>query len=162
VPYVVDRTVMLAEFGRSVVVSATPIKSASTTAVLEIATAVDVAIIETAAIAKSTTSASWSISRNTSADSYVGSVYAHRCGTELLAFRGDTRTNLDVGLFYDHTALKLTAASPAMLRGQSPLTIGVGEPRDGNDTDAGLIVAAISGTEAYTPPSLSLSVQAVR
>jgi hypothetical protein len=156
---------VFAELGRSVVVSATsttPIKSASTTTVLKIATAVDVAIIKPATIAKSTTSASWSIGGNTSADSYAGSVRAQRCGAELLTFRGDTRANLNVRLFYDHTALELTAASPAMLRGQSPLTIGVGEPRDGNDTDAGLIVAAISGTEAYTPPSLSLSVQAVR
>lgn len=156
-PYVIGRAVVLAELGCSVVVcarssttSGTTIISASSTAVVE-----TVDVIVTAAIVETTTSTTGSISGNAPTNRCMLSVCDQMCEMSLLTFRRNACADLNIGLFDDHATLKLTAAGTTMLRSQSPFAIGVGESRDGNDTDAGLVVAAISGTEAYTPSSLS-------
>jgi hypothetical protein len=74
-----------------------------------------------------------------------------------LTLRRHACANLDIRLFYHHTALQCSAACAAVFRSQSPLAVSICKPRDWNNANAALVVTAVSGAEANAPACLWLS-----
>ena len=71
-----------------------------------------------------------------------------------LTFRGDTRANLDVGFLDDKAALDCFPAGTSVLGSQHPFAIRIGQAFDGNDADAGLVVAAVTRSKPHSPSGL--------
>lgn len=71
-----------------------------------------------------------------------------------LTFGRDTGTNFDIWLLDDHATFHGSATSSTILRSKQPLAVRLCESLDRNDTDTGLVVAAITWTESHTPSGL--------
>lgn len=68
-----------------------------------------------------------------------------------LTFGRDTSTNLDIGFFDDHSLLNRLTTSASVLGGEHPFPVCIREAVDRDDTDAGLVVTAVSRTKANAP-----------
>ena len=69
-------------------------------------------------------------------------------------FRGNASANFDIWFLNHHACVKILAAGTTVFGRQHPLAISVCEALEWNDTDAGLVVAAVARAEAYAPSSL--------
>ena len=67
-------------------------------------------------------------------------------------------SDLDVGLLHAHAAFEGTSASATIFCGDHPFAVGVRQAVNWDDTNAGLIVAAVAGPVAYSPPGLEREV----
>ena len=73
-------------------------------------------------------------------------------------FGGNTGSDFDIGFLDDHAAFNRLSSRSTILGGQHPLAIRVRQSANWNDTDAGLVVAAVARAEANSPTSLVQSV----
>lgn len=114
-------------------------------------------MVEATSTTKPTTAATSAICRYASADRCTVLAVYVRPTQPIHTFRGDARSNLNIWFFKNHAALERPTACPAMLCCQGPLAVSVGESRDGNHTDAAVVVAAVSWTETNSPSCLPAS-----
>jgi hypothetical protein len=71
-----------------------------------------------------------------------------------LTLRRHSGANLDIGFLDHHSALERSSTCAAVLCSQGPLAVSIRESGDGNNANATLVVAAISGAEANSPSRL--------
>ena len=71
-----------------------------------------------------------------------------------LTFRRYSSSNFNIWLLNDHTTLDWPSTSSTILSGQHPFTVSVGQSLYRDDTDACLVVTAVTRTEADTPSCL--------
>jgi hypothetical protein len=65
-----------------------------------------------------------------------------------------TSANLNVWLFNNHASYEVLAARATVLCSQHPLLICIRQAINRDNADTSLVVAAVTGSEAYTPSSL--------
>lgn len=69
-------------------------------------------------------------------------------------FRGDTRADLDVGFFHHHKLLDGATACAAVLGGQHPLAVGLGQGIKRNRANTSVVIVALTRAEPDTPTGL--------
>lgn len=67
---------------------------------------------------------------------------------------GNSCSDFNVGLFNANAVLDWFVTAATIFGALHPFTIGVSQAVDGNDTDASLVVTAVTGSEADSPASL--------
>ena len=76
------------------------------------------------------------------------------CDTSANGFGRDTGTDFNIWFFDNHAALNGFPPSSAVLCSEHPLAIRLSESLNRDDTNAGLVVAAVTWTKADTPSCL--------